>query len=90
MLASNGAEVVPAQSSTTLSVANNIGTATHQLWYKECLVKETTFDACERYVAPVASPQSPVAAPTNTPKAAGAASVGLGAVVSLIGLVALL
>jgi hypothetical protein len=35
---------------------NSAGQFKHQLWYKECLVKETVFDTCEP--APAATPQS--------------------------------
>jgi hypothetical protein len=42
----NGAVVVTAQSSSALAVRNGAGSLKHQLWYKECLVKETAFNAC--------------------------------------------
>ena len=66
-------EIVPAQSSTTLTVINDLGQVKHQLWYKSCLVKETSFVAC----ATAATPQSPttqsvpVATPTGSSSSDG-------------------
>jgi hypothetical protein len=41
-------EVVPAQSSTTLTVPNGANQLKHQLWYNGCLIKETAFTACAK------------------------------------------
>jgi len=51
-------EIIAAQSSTTLTVPNNAGSLTHQLWYKQCLIKETSFSACTVASVPVATPAS--------------------------------
>jgi hypothetical protein len=78
-------EFVAAQSSTTLSVPNGVGSVKHQLWYKECLVKETAFDACAAAAAPTTQSTTPVA----DAKTSGASSIGLAAL-SVIGAIALL
>ena len=83
-------EVVPAQASTTLSVPNGAGAVKHQLWYKECLVKETAFTACAAAAAPTASTPTQSTAPVaKTPSKSDASSLGFAAL-SLVGAIALL
>ncbi len=46
MTAQEGIEVSAASSSNSFEVPNNVGAVVHQLWYKDCLVKSTNFNAC--------------------------------------------
>jgi hypothetical protein len=73
------------QVETTLSVPNDMGMVTHQLWYNGCLVKETEFEACARAAAPVAATPGTGAVPVAAPVSSDASALGYAAL-SMVGL----
>ncbi len=83
-----GIELVAPQSTTTLSVPNSVGSVKHQLWYKECLVKETAFTACKRAAPAVPSTQSAPQSTSPQGKTSGGLSLGFNYLVSLLSIIA--